>query len=163
MPVLKNPRHERFAQLLASGKTAVDAHEGAGYARNDGNAAAMAKREEIKGRVMEINVRRLEQQQKVEAAAAERATITRASLIEMARDVYVQAKQSGQMSAATMALKELGVLSGLRIERAEHGRAGEFEWLERLNADELQQLADGTLDLAQFRQGDGDERTERLQ
>jgi hypothetical protein len=27
MPILKNIRHERFAQLLASGKTATDAHE----------------------------------------------------------------------------------------------------------------------------------------
>jgi hypothetical protein len=47
-------------------------------------------------------------------------------LIEMARDVFVQAKQSWQLSAATAALKELGVLSGLRIEKSEFGRAGEF-------------------------------------
>jgi hypothetical protein len=31
MPVLKNPRHERIAQLLASGKTAKDGYELAGY------------------------------------------------------------------------------------------------------------------------------------
>ena len=31
MPVLKNPRHERFAQLLASGRTAVDGYEEAEY------------------------------------------------------------------------------------------------------------------------------------
>jgi phage terminase small subunit len=29
--MLKNPRHEIFAQLLASGKTATDAYEEAGY------------------------------------------------------------------------------------------------------------------------------------
>jgi hypothetical protein len=31
MPCLKNPRRERFAQLLASGKSAAAAHEEAGY------------------------------------------------------------------------------------------------------------------------------------
>jgi phage terminase small subunit len=31
MPVLKNQHRERFAQLLASGKTATDAYEQAGY------------------------------------------------------------------------------------------------------------------------------------
>jgi phage terminase small subunit len=31
MPILKNPRHERVAQLLASVKTATDAYEQAGY------------------------------------------------------------------------------------------------------------------------------------
>jgi hypothetical protein len=46
MPTLKNPRHERFAQLLASGKTAVDASEQAGFERGDGNS-----NEKIKGTV----------------------------------------------------------------------------------------------------------------
>jgi hypothetical protein len=157
MPVLKNARHERFAQLIANGgPDATNAYEQAGYSRSDSNGPALARTEEIRGRVAEIHGQRLEKQQKVEAVATERAVITRAGLIEMARDVYVQAKQAGQLSAATAALKELGVLSGLRIERGEIGRAGEFQWLERLNADELQQLADGTLDLAQFQHGVGD-------
>jgi hypothetical protein len=50
MPVLKNPRHERFAQLLASGKTGTDAYEEAGYRRNDGNGPALAGTEELNGR-----------------------------------------------------------------------------------------------------------------
>jgi hypothetical protein len=159
MPVLKNPRHERFAQLLASGKTATDAYEEAGYKRNDGNGPALARTEEINGRVTEINGQRLERQQKVEAAATERAIITRAGLIEMCRDTYIAARQSGQFGAATQALKELGVLSGLRIERAEHGRAGEFQWIESLTPEDLRALADGTLDVIAYQQRDGNERT----
>jgi phage terminase small subunit len=31
MPVLRNSRHERFARLLANGKTVADAYEEAGY------------------------------------------------------------------------------------------------------------------------------------
>ena len=150
MPALKNQRHELFAQTLASGKTAKDAYALAGYKPSESNSAWLARKEEISNRVAEINSGRLEKQQKIEAAATERAVITRASLIEMARDVYVQAKQSGQMSAATMALKELGELSGIRIERSERGSPGQFDWLEKLSVDELRQLAAGELDIAQY-------------
>ena len=66
--------------------------------------------------------------------------------------------KSGQTAAAVVALKEIGVLAGIRIERAEHGRAGEFEWLERLGPEDLRRLADGTLDVAEFQQSDGAER-----
>lgn len=36
MPVLKNQRHERFAQELAKGKSATDAYLAAGYAGTGG-------------------------------------------------------------------------------------------------------------------------------
>jgi hypothetical protein len=49
-----------------------------------------------------------------------------------------------------MALKELGVLSGIRIERSERGSPGQFDWLEKLSVDELRQLAAGELDIAQY-------------
>jgi hypothetical protein len=160
MPTLRNPRHERFAQLLANGRTAVDGYEEAGYKRNTGNGPALARTEEIRARVSEINEERFEKQREITAAAAERSVVTRQSLIEMAKEVYVQARQSGQTAAAVAALKEIGVLAGIRIERAEHGRAGEFAWLENLDASQLQALADGTLDVGAFQQRDGDaERT----
>ncbi len=38
MPVLKNARHERFAQNVAKGMSAAEAYEKAGYKRNDGSA-----------------------------------------------------------------------------------------------------------------------------
>jgi hypothetical protein len=53
MPELKNPKHERFAQLLAEGMTQVDAYEESGYKRNDGNAAVAANREDVQARVKE--------------------------------------------------------------------------------------------------------------
>lgn len=54
MPVLKNAKHERFAQGVAEGKTATDAHEAAGFKRNDGNASKLAARPEVRARVKEI-------------------------------------------------------------------------------------------------------------
>jgi hypothetical protein len=38
MSPLNNNRHERFVQLLLQGESAIDAHEHAGYWRDDGNA-----------------------------------------------------------------------------------------------------------------------------
>jgi integrase/recombinase XerD len=62
-----------------------------------------------------------------------------------------KAIDAGQMSAATAAVKEIGVLSGIRIERSERGAPGEFDWIEKLSVDELRLLADGKLDIASFR------------
>ena len=62
MPVLKNPRHERFAQLLAKGKNATAAYREAGYKDNDGNASELKGNERVSARVAEL-----------QAAVAERA------------------------------------------------------------------------------------------
>ena len=47
MAPLANPRHERFAQALARGKTAGEAYVLAGYKANDGNASRMRGNEKI--------------------------------------------------------------------------------------------------------------------
>jgi hypothetical protein len=49
------------------------------------------------------------------------------------------------------AIKEIGVLSGVRVERSERGMPGEFDWVEKLSADELEALADGRLDIESYR------------
>jgi phage terminase small subunit len=151
MPCLKNPRRERFSQLLASGKTATDAHEEAGYRRDDGNSSRLSKSEEITGRVQEITNERLRQEGATAAAAAERAAVTRQSEIEMVQAIRKAAMEANQFSAAVAATKEIGVLSGIRIERSERGAPGEFDWLEKLSIDELRLLADGKLDIASYR------------
>lgn len=54
MPVLKNARHEAFAQALAKGKSADDAYVSAGFKANRGNAARLNANESIRKRVDEI-------------------------------------------------------------------------------------------------------------
>lgn len=54
MSILPNPRHEKFAQALAKGKTADEAYQDAGYKPNRGNAARMKANESIAARVDEI-------------------------------------------------------------------------------------------------------------
>lgn len=54
MSVLTNPRHERFAQELAKGKTADEAYVLVGYKENRHNAANLARKQHILTRVAEI-------------------------------------------------------------------------------------------------------------
>jgi len=54
MSVLKNARHERYAQALASGMTVDDAYVDAGFKANRGNAARLNANESIRKRVTEI-------------------------------------------------------------------------------------------------------------
>ena len=75
-----------------------------------------------------------------DAAAAERAVITRQSLIEKAEAARVGAMEAGQYSAAVAAIKEIGVLTGIRIERSERGAPHEFEFIENANEQELRYI-----------------------
>jgi phage terminase small subunit len=126
MPVLKNPRHERFTQLLASGKTATEAHQLAGFKLDRGNASRLATDPEIQGRVQQIT-----------AVGAERAAVTVESLINEAEQARRGAMEAGQYAAAVAAIKEKGVLSGKRIERSERGQPGEFADLDNMTAEQL--------------------------
>jgi hypothetical protein len=47
MPILSNPRHERFAQELANGKTASDAYTAAGYKPSRANASTLRTNQNI--------------------------------------------------------------------------------------------------------------------
>lgn len=122
MGVLK-PRHEKFAQELAKGATEVEAYEIAGYTPDAGNANKLANTSEVQARVLEIT-----------SAGAQIAEVTVASLIEEAEAARILAMGANQASAAVAAIREKGVLSGKRIERAETGRPGDFT---KMSSDEL--------------------------
>ena len=57
MPVLKNTRHEKFAQALAQGKSQLEAYEIAGYSPHRGNASKLASENIILVRVHELQQR----------------------------------------------------------------------------------------------------------
>src|ERR1700722_8688298 len=54
MPVLKNAKHERFAQEVAKGKTGIEAYVAAGYSPDVGNAGRLTKNDRIRTRIDEI-------------------------------------------------------------------------------------------------------------
>ena len=145
MSALSNHRRELFAQLLVQGFTAVDAHEKAGFKRNDGNASALARHPEIEARIIEIKgelmVPKGEHSQSMPLGTsiiAAKANLTAQDLISMQNRVYEAGlSESRNLSAASTAAKEISILTGHRIARAEIGSPGEFD---RLSDTELERL-----------------------
>lgn len=133
MPVLKNARHEKFAQAIAKGRTADDAYGEAGYKPHRGNASTLRSNQNISDRVAEIQGR-----------AAERAAVTIHSLtdeLEEARAIAIAEKQSSAAVAATLGKAKL---HGLLIEKKQHTGAngGPIQTVDltKLSDDELQRL-----------------------
>ncbi|WP_234825350.1 hypothetical protein [Agrobacterium pusense] len=105
MPVLKNARHETFAQGLAKGLTADEAYQKAGFKPNRGNAATLKANQSVLDRVAEI-----------QGKAAAKAGVTIQSLtdeLEQARGIAIAEKQSSAAVAATMGKAKL---HGLGVE-----------------------------------------------
>ena len=108
MSVLKNPRHERFAQLLTHGMSADEAHTKAGYRPDRGNAVRLTTNDSIGERVVEL-----------QAVAAERTVITLASHLRDLKDLRDKACAEGRYSAAISAEIARGRAAGLYVERIE--------------------------------------------
>lgn len=109
MPALQNPKHERFAQELAKGKSASEAYVLAGYKPNDGNAATLKGNQRVLDRVAEIQDR-----------ATVRAEITLATLMQEAAEIQAAALKANQHSAAVAALTAKAKLAGLWVDKAEN-------------------------------------------
>ena len=110
MPILKNPKHERFAQALAKGEPASAAYVLAGYVANDGNAIRLKGNERISARVEEIL-----------GKAAQRTEVTVASitdrLLRIADKAEAEKLGASGMSVARAALMDVAKLNGLVIDR----------------------------------------------
>jgi len=143
--MLSNPRHERFAAFLAEGQSASDAYVAAGYKATTsarfGAHSLLQRHPEIKERATQILTETAER-------AAKTTLITKEKLIDMALKLHERAFETGQLAAGGTALRELGVLTGHRIERSEIGGPGEFEAmndaeLDRFISDEFKALFAG--------------------
>lgn len=124
MPVLSNPKHERFAQELAKGKSQIDAYEAAGYNPSRSAAARLFSDVNICERVAEIAER-----------VAVRTELTAASLTERLLKIADVAEKTGiafdeesgeatgssskHLGVARLALMDAAKLNGLIIERSD--------------------------------------------
>lgn len=96
MAVLKNSRHELFAQALAKGNTADEAYQVAGFQPNRGNASTLKAKQSIKDRVNEILGR-----------AAERAEITQERVLrELGRIGFADIRKAVQWGDGIAILNE---------------------------------------------------------
>ena len=115
MPPLRNPRHEKFVQLLLEGKSAVDAHEQAGYVRDDGNATRLRVNPKVQDRLAEL-----------QAEVAKQTKVTVESLLDELENARQRADSLDQLSAAVRAIESKARISGLLVQKMEIGGAGEF-------------------------------------
>jgi hypothetical protein len=146
MAILTNPRHERFAQELAKGKSATEAYALAGYAPNDGNCIRLKGNERVIERVAELQQR-----------GAERAVVTVESLIEEAGTIQEAALHDGQYGPAVSALTAKAKLAGHWVERKEDVTVRRH--LEQIDADIARLVAagiqDGTIEVIGGASADG--------
>ena len=136
MAALKNQRHELFAQAIASGKTADEAYQDAGYKENRGNAARLNANESISDRVREILDR-----------SAKKVEIDQAWVLKQLVDNVERGLQKvpvmepdgdgGWVESGTWkyegavvnkALELIGKHFGMFVEKVEH--KGEFSWVD---------------------------------
>ena len=133
MPALTNPKHERFAQELASGKPYHESYVIAGYKPNPSNACNLQKTNKIAQRLTELLVERERVLGQVTADAIKASGLTKAWVIEMLtlnvhRAMQAQAMMNKdgdpigefqyQGSVANKALELLGKEMGMFVDRS---------------------------------------------
>lgn len=149
MPTLKNPRHERFAQEVANGKTLEEAHGLAGYKASRSGASQLKQNVDISNRVSELLAEREQIHAQGTAKAIERVGLTKEWVITRLRENAERALQAIPVTdsegaptgeykyegnVANRALELLGKELGMFIERKEVGQPGDFD---RMSDDEL--------------------------
>lgn len=133
MPVLRNSRHESFAQAIAKGIAGSVAYKASGYGASGKAAEACASRlltdAKVAARVQEL-----------QSKAARKVEVTVESIakeLEEARKLAIAEKQSSAAVAASMGKAKL---FGLIVEKHKHsGTIGTYD-LSRLSDDELDRL-----------------------
>lgn len=152
MPILTNPKHERFAQELAKGKSLEDAYVAAGYRPSRGNACVLKQKQSVSERVAELLAEREKIHAQATAEAIREEKLTKAwviaRLVENAnramqavpvttRDGEATGEYKYEGHVANKALELLGKELGMFIDRHEVGGPGDFA---RMNDDELERF-----------------------
>lgn len=111
-------QQERFCQFMVKGHTQRDAYRLAGYKTStdeatDANASRLLSNAKVAARIAQLREK-----------GARRAEVTLAWLIEQAQEVLEAAKTDAAHTASIAAIKELGVLSGKRVEKQETELSG---------------------------------------
>lgn len=109
MPVLDNPKHERFAQELAKGKTQEEAYREAGYRGDRTAACRLSTNVNVQARVSEIQER-----------SAIRVEISLASITEDLARIAKKAEdlaESSGLSVARAAKMDIAKLHGLVVDK----------------------------------------------
>jgi len=129
MPILSDPRHERFAQNLAAGMGQLESYEAAGYKRSAQGASTLAKKPEVKRRVAELLQPSADAVQEAVFDAVKMLTdAARAGLA--AATTKAEGDYRGLVGGAVEAIKLAEVLSGGVSDRTETRSEGVLDAIE---------------------------------
>jgi phage terminase small subunit len=159
MPLLKNARHEHFAQLVAGGKDQTDAYVAAGFSKNGAapSACRLLRDANVCSRIAELRkaVEEPARERAIEKAAVSKAWVLDklTKVVDMGMAIGTVTGPDGEtgelkaanLPAANTALSLIGKELGMFIERREV-RTGE---LDALPHDELKQIRDALLEFSQ--------------
>ena len=124
MAVLKNAKHEKYASAIASGKSATEAMEAAGYS-DPRNSTRLTKKDEIQRRIAELQNK-----------AAERTVVTVASITERLLNIAAKgevANDAPLLSVARAALMDAAKLNGLVVEKSLSAQTSVEDLLDQLD------------------------------
>lgn len=110
---LKNARHEKFAQELAKGQSALGAYAAAGFRPNDGNAIRLKGNDRVSARVEELK-----------GKAAERCIVTVEGITQRLLNIAKKGEDKDDaplLSVARASLMDAAKLNGLVVDRAKLG------------------------------------------
>ncbi len=133
MPVLRNAKHEAFAQALASGRTATEAMDAAGYS-DPRNSSRLTKNDEIAKRVAEIKSR-----------VAEKAEWSAADRLQGLKAIY-DANADKDARVAVSAIAEANKMQG-SYAPAKHQHGGMIKTQSvNIDAEKIRGMSDNELD-----------------
>jgi hypothetical protein len=148
---LRLPRREGFAQAVASGKSYTEAYmanyptKSGAHAKEFGSKLAI-RHPDVVARIASLR-----------AVVTRDTQITLATLIALAQDALEFAFRTGNASAAVQAIKELGILSGHRVERREHQAVKKKDMREMSDAEIMEMIEEARANRrAREMQGDVD-------
>ena len=130
MPILQNQRHEKFAQELATGKSATEAYCLAGFKPSRQNAARLRTNDDINARVFEL-----------QQAAAKSCEISLESVCRELDEAIAVARAKGQAAPLVNAASLRAQLGGLLVEKVELTQSDPFENCESIEAISAKMLA----------------------
>lgn len=131
MGVLRNAKHEAFAQAIAKGATLLSAYVLVGYRENAPNATRLAKNDKIRQRIDEIMIIKDKSFVRSEVQAANSAAVDKAWVL---RGLVREAEKGEQSTGRTRAFELVGKELGMFIQRTEVGAPGDFANLDSNNA-----------------------------
>jgi hypothetical protein len=143
MPILNNPRHERFANLIVDGNSASAAHKEAGFSGDRRDASRMRQRKDVTRRIQELTAAREVKLAKATARAVERHAVTIEGLLDEAADIQSRATEAGNYAAAISALTAKAKLAGLWVERTDNKNRTVARGVAGLTDEELLEIALG--------------------